>query len=307
MDMHQLKYFLASAEKGSLTKAAEALYTTQPHVSQVISSLEKDLGVKLFERTARGIALTAEGERIRVYAQNIAKNSALIREVCDDRPSGRIRIAVNPSSSLAFLIESFFLEKGADLSLQYTECGIEQMLSLLEERQYDLGLLFVAENKKAALSRLAARHHLEYTELRTSDLVLHSGRRSPFYGRPLLRPEELDGCGCIQLDDDFFSVEEMLMDDPAFRSGRCSLRKVIRTNSDHLMIHMLQGTELSNLGTYWQTRDFASHGFSMSVIDGFQKQISFGYLHAEGRPLRAEIQPFLEMVREAISEEDGNP
>ena len=303
MDMQQLQYFLISAEKGSLTKAAEALFTTQPHVSQVIHALEKDLGVTLFDRTARGIALTADGERILVYARNIAKNTDLIREVAEDSSAGRLRIAVNPSSSLAFLVEQFFQSQmKQELSLQYTECGIEQMLDLLEERRYDLGLLFVAVSKLAALDRLAERHHLVYTPLRLSDLVLHAGSKSPFYGRPLIRPEELDGCACIQLEDDFFSVEELLMDDPAFRSGKCALRKVIRTNSDHLMIHMLQETGLCNLGTYWQTRDYSLHGFSMSVIDGFQQQISFGYLHAKDQPLRPEVLPFLAMIERVIQE-----
>ena len=40
MEIRQLRYFLLCAEKGSLTRAAEALYTSQPHVSQVIRSLE---------------------------------------------------------------------------------------------------------------------------------------------------------------------------------------------------------------------------------------------------------------------------
>ena len=223
MDMQQLQYFLTSADKGSLTRAAEELYTTQPHVSQVIKSLERDLGVSLFSRTPHGIALTEDGERIRVYAQNIVKNTALIREVCEDTASHRLRIAANPSSSLAFLTEDFFqsyMEQG--FTLQYTECGIEEMIDLLEERQYDLGLLFVPVSKLSALSRLAGRHHLSYSPLRTTDLVLHAGTASRYYGRPLLKPEELDGCSCIQLENDFFSVEDLLLDCAPFRTGKCS-------------------------------------------------------------------------------------
>ncbi len=307
MDMQQLQYFLTSADKGSLTRAAEELYTTQPHVSQVIKGLERDLGVSLFTRTAHGIALTEEGERIRIYAQNIVKNTALIREVCEDTASRRLRIAANPSSSLAFLTEDFFqsyMEQG--FSLQYTECGIEQMIDLLEERQYDLGLLFVPVSKLSALSRLTARHHLAYTPLRKTDLVLHAGTKSRYYGCPLLQPEDLDGCSCIQLENDFFSVEDLLLDSALFRSGKCSVRKVVRTNSDHLMIRMLQQTELCNLGTYWLRGAYGKYNFSLSVIDGFQNQVSFGYLHVSDRAMKPETEQFLMLVEKVIADEGAS-
>ena len=45
MDLQQLQYFITCIEKGSLTKAAEELFTTQPRVSQVIRSMERELGV----------------------------------------------------------------------------------------------------------------------------------------------------------------------------------------------------------------------------------------------------------------------
>ena len=51
MELKQLEYFMVTCEKGSFNKAAECLYTTQPNVSKVISSLEKELGRELFERT----------------------------------------------------------------------------------------------------------------------------------------------------------------------------------------------------------------------------------------------------------------
>ena len=49
MELKQLEYFMVTCEKGSFNKAAECLYTTQPNVSKVISSLEKELGRELFE------------------------------------------------------------------------------------------------------------------------------------------------------------------------------------------------------------------------------------------------------------------
>ena len=75
MELKQLEYFMVTCEKGSFNKAAECLYTTQPNVSKVISSLEKELGRELFERTGKGIRITPYGETVQEYAQNILHNA----------------------------------------------------------------------------------------------------------------------------------------------------------------------------------------------------------------------------------------
>ena len=297
MELRQLEYFLKCAEKGSLTRAAEELYTTQPHVSQVIRALERELGVKLFRRTGAGIVLTEDGERIRFYAQNTVKNASLLRETASDRSGETLRIAANPSSRLAYLAGEFFCtQTGAAAALQYTECSIEQMMELLQHRQYDLGFLFMPENKRAAFAHLAERRHLYYTPLLRSDLVLHCGAASPFYGRERVAPEELHGCECIQMEDDFFSVEELLMEHPDFRSGKWALKKLIRTNSDHLMLEMLRKTALCNLGSYWLPETPAAP-FSRAVVQGFEGRVAFGCLRIDNKPLSAPAEGFLERLR----------
>lgn len=303
MNLQQLEYFLVSARRGSLTKAAEELYTTQPHVSQVIASLERELNVKLFFRTASGIALTRQGEDIRFYAENTLKNAALIRELSAENSENTIRIAANASSRLAFMGGEYFLKHAKEgLALSYTECGTEEMLDLIMNCNYDLGFLFVPVNKMTAFEHRIRRRYMEYTPLLSSDLVVHSGPRSPFFERTVIEPEELNECECIQLEDDFFSVEELLMSHKGFHDGRYRIRKMVRTNSDHLMIRMLQQTGLCNIGSYWYglKGEIEDYNFSISVINGFQNQVSFGYLAPSGRKMRPEAEEFIEMLRKTL-------
>ena len=297
MDLRQLQYFLACAEKGSLTRAAEELYTSQPHVSQVIRSLERELGAALFRRTGTGIRLTEDGERILFYARNVLKNAELMREVCDEAGRGRLRIAANPSSRLAYFTGAFFRSAPQDVELRYTECGIEEMMGLLQERGYDMGFLFLPANRLPAFRHMAERRRLVYEPVRLSDLAVHCGPQSRFYGREWVEPEELDGCACIQLEDNFFSVEELLMEHESFRRGKCAVHTAVRTNSDHLMLRMLRETELCNIGSYW-LRDAGD--LSMAAVRGFEDQVSFGCLRPAGVSLRPEAERFLESMRDLI-------
>ena len=71
MDIRVLRYFLTVAREGSFSRAAEALYLSQPTLSRQIREMEEELGVQLLNRTNRNIRLTAEGHRFRRRAQEI--------------------------------------------------------------------------------------------------------------------------------------------------------------------------------------------------------------------------------------------
>ena len=71
MELRILRYFLTVVQEGSMTKAAEKLHITQPTLSRQIAQMEEELGVKLFARGARKLALTSEGLLLRRRAEEI--------------------------------------------------------------------------------------------------------------------------------------------------------------------------------------------------------------------------------------------
>ncbi len=299
MELRSLQYFLACVEQGSLTGAAEQLYTSQPHVSQVIKSLEWELGVKLFRRTGSGIVLTDEGEKIRFYAQNALKNANLIREVCRDNNSETLRIAVNSSSRLAYYMEDFISrEENIGIPLQYVECSIEEMMNFIAMKHYDMGLLFVPDSRLAAFSHMTMHMHLKFTTIFERDLIVSCGPKSPFYGKKLIEPEELDGCRTVQHVDDFFSVDELLMENEGFRSGKWSVDRKIQTNSSHLILRILQNTDICYIGSYWTRKNAGGEDYFGPVINGFQNKVYFGYIHADNREPGGKAGEFLEMLRQ---------
>lgn len=98
MEPTALVTFVAVAETGSFSRAAEKLFTTQPAVSKRIRALEDDLGVTLFDRLGRGIRLTEAGETYLVSTRRILADMATSREEVrslTDAISGRLRLGTS--------------------------------------------------------------------------------------------------------------------------------------------------------------------------------------------------------------------
>src|ERR687897_2157402 len=77
MTLQQLSYFLAAAEHGSFSAAAESLHMAQPSLSEQIRRLEAELGVPLFARSGRGLRLTEAG---RLFLPNAERTVEAARE-----------------------------------------------------------------------------------------------------------------------------------------------------------------------------------------------------------------------------------
>ena len=305
MELRHLQYFLACARCGSLTTAAEELYTTQPHVSMVIRELEQELGTRLFTRRSNGVELTEAGERVYGYALRALRNAELFASISREQREHSLRIATNNSSNMAVMLTAFYNEftgagKNRELYLRFTECGIEKMISLLSAHEYDLGFLFVPDTKRSALGYLIDRHQLSFTPLLDSDLVLYVGENHPLAGRASVTAEEVAGLSFIQLEDDFFTVEDLLAGEPTFRKKRLEIRRVVRTNSDHMMIRMLDKTKLCNLSTFWLKDVYRQYDFRRIPVEGMEKRIAFGYLSRKGELLNADVTAFLEYLRHAL-------
>jgi DNA-binding transcriptional LysR family regulator len=80
LTLQQLEYFLGAARHGSFSAAAEELHLAQPSLSEQVRRLEAELGVTLFARLGRGVALTEAGKALRPYAEETIAAAAAARE-----------------------------------------------------------------------------------------------------------------------------------------------------------------------------------------------------------------------------------
>lgn len=102
MEIHQLKTFIAVAREGSITRASERLYLSQPAVSAHIKAIEETLGLTLFMRTARGMELTPDGARLLAKAeQTLGAHREFVEEATriKGKLTGRLRIGGGGNSN----------------------------------------------------------------------------------------------------------------------------------------------------------------------------------------------------------------
>lgn len=151
MLLKQIRYFQTVVEKGSFTEAAEACYISQSAISQQIQSLEKEIGVKLFERKSRKFTLTPAGAYF--YNKTVVLSAELDR-ICREA----VRIAQKDN---------------AQLNIGYLKCyGGDEFHAALAD--------FTAKYPDVSVSVIEGNHEELYNELRMGkvDLVLNDQRRA---------------------------------------------------------------------------------------------------------------------------------
>ena len=90
MDLRILRYFLAVAEEGNITRASERLHVSQPALSTQLAALEDELGQKLFERGARGIELTEKGVALKRRADDLVDLAERIEAEIKSKDNGEL-------------------------------------------------------------------------------------------------------------------------------------------------------------------------------------------------------------------------
>jgi len=145
VDVGQLEALVQVARHQSFSKAAEALYLTQPSVTARIQALEKELGEELFERTGRGVRLTDAGQAFLPFAERVLAILQEGRESIEEVRSlqlGSLRLGVAPTICTYVLpkILKAFRSRYPNLEVRIRTGRSEQILDLLLNDEVQVGL-----------------------------------------------------------------------------------------------------------------------------------------------------------------------
>lgn len=166
MQIKDLQWFVAAVERSSLHAAAETLGVSQPALSKSVRRLEAELGVRLLERTARGVAPTVIGKALFQRAQALGHwvhdTETLVRDLKTGQ-SGELRVGVVPAlvESVLTPVLASFLEEGAKVRFQTSVQLSGVLLQQLEAGALDLAIAAIDPDRTAPslnCVRLGAQH-----------------------------------------------------------------------------------------------------------------------------------------------------
>ena len=137
------KIFCTVARHKSISAAAQELFVSQSAVSQSIKQLETALGGKLFNRGARGVTLTAEGQAVYNYAKNaseLLENAQKTFQKMTDMHEGEIKIGASDTICSLFLLKkiSTFHELYPDITIKLSSGTSDDLIKMLKDGEIDM-------------------------------------------------------------------------------------------------------------------------------------------------------------------------
>jgi DNA-binding transcriptional LysR family regulator len=189
MTLEQLRIFLAVVEHSHFTRAANALYITQPAVSAAIQNLEGEYGVKLFNRIGRHIEITEAGKLLEIEAQKILDRVSITKrglKELNDLQKGELKLGASFTIGNYWLPEkiSKFKQIYPNLSINCTLANADKISTGTVTGVYDLGLL-------AGEIKLSLQNSLEHKIVGSDRLQIVVGKSHPWYKRHTINVEEL--------------------------------------------------------------------------------------------------------------------
>src|SRR5437867_6812188 len=143
MELRQLRYFVAVAETGNISRAAKKIFLTQPALSRQIKALENEIGQCLLERQAHSIRLTPAGQTLLHEARELLQRAdGMLERVRAAGQGVRLRVGYAPSLASGLLSEAVehFAQKHPNAHVELFDLSTKEMLAGLENGTLDVAL-----------------------------------------------------------------------------------------------------------------------------------------------------------------------
>jgi DNA-binding transcriptional LysR family regulator len=283
IDQYQLRYFLAVAELGNFSRAAAQVGVTQPTLSAGIAKLEEKLGIKLFDRSKRGVSLTEGGSRFLVHARRIASEFELAVQEVRITPQSRVlRVGVLSTIPTSVIEE---------IAVRHAREGAGERLELLDGSERDLTDRLSRGRLDVALTVIQPHHQRVRPEPLRGErylMVLPAGHQ--FAEAEFVRAEQLANdrmvvrrhCEALHQISRFFTQAGVR---PAF---------ALKTSSDQRALALVR----AGMGVSMMPESFRDPGVRFVRVMDFEIRREIGLLYAEhAGDLRYGTSPFLSLVR----------
>ena len=195
MTLQQLRYVDQVATVGSISEAARKLFVSQPTLTEAVRTLEEELRIAIFNRSAKGVTVTREGEEFLASARQILDDAGRIQEKYTGKAVRRPQFAVS-CQHYAFAAEAFMevvkacTAKSYDFTLRETVTS--EIIDDVARNRSEIGILYLSRRNERALMKILKKEDLSFEELLTAKPHVFIGKNHPLAKKKSISPGELD-------------------------------------------------------------------------------------------------------------------
>ncbi len=207
MNILHLKYALAVEKYSSLSKAAESLFVGQPHLSRAIKELETSLGIVIFERSVRGVTVTAEGEEFLTHAKEILNHIDDVEQMFRNKSIQKqtLSISVPRSTYISHAFSKFAdaMDKDKPVEITYKETNALRAINNILNSKYKLAIIRYADIYDKNFKEMLDEKGFEYETIAEFTCVLVMHESHPLAQKEKILLSDLDSYTQIAHSDTF--------------------------------------------------------------------------------------------------------
>ncbi|MDD6155389.1 MAG: LysR family transcriptional regulator [Eubacteriales bacterium] len=231
MTLQQLYYAIMVAEMGSMNKAAEKLYISQPTMTSAIKELEKETQITIFQRTSRGVIPTNEGVDFLMHARQLYQQYELLKDRYSGNKNFKRKFGV--STQHYSFIDKAFVETikyydTLDFDFAIRETTTKQVITDVGILKSEIGILFMSDTNRKVLTRMLNENDLVFTPLIDCNAYVYLYKGHPLANEKSISLEQLADYPCLSFeqgsDSSVFFAEELLSDNEYPRSIKATDR-----------------------------------------------------------------------------------
>ena len=289
-----LRAFCQTSRLGSVSRAAEALYVSQPAVTLQLQALERELGVRLLERSGRRLVPTREGQLLYELARPLVEAvdglDAAFREQVAGLDAGELHVAAGSSTILYLLpgIVEAFRERHPEVRLTLHNVTGASGLDLLRSDAVDL----------AVGSMLEVPADIDYAPVYRFEPMLILPREHPLAGKPDLQLEDLSPYGLI-LPPKRLTTYRLV--DLVFQQHRVPYTVALEVGGwEVIKQYVAMGLGISIVTAICLTEADRARLATRSLAQWFPSR-SYGVVVRKGKYLSPQARAFVELINPQLS------
>lgn len=304
MTLQQFKYIVEVSKHNSISKAASALYVTQPSISKAIQEIESDLGITVLERTNKGVVFTKEGTELLFYAKMILEQTESVAYHFNKQKTiDLIKFSIS-SQHYGFAIEAIanfmnhFAEQKYELTIR--EGKTTEVIDDVYASRSILGILSLTDLNKGFFERYFTSNSLVFTPLASLKQHVFLRKKHPLANFKSIALEQLKNYPYLTYQQDdmllHFAEEAINVD---------NISKLVYLKDRGTMNNLLANTDGYNLGTGCIVNNYMDPNIISIPLDE-SNLIQIGFVKRKDVFLPEELLLYIDFLTTALSKSAPN-